>query len=51
MCEKCTELDNKIERYHKLSVSISDRQVLDGIKALITEMQAQKAALHPEQKP
>jgi hypothetical protein len=51
MCDKCAELDKKIEHYRKLSASISDRLTLDGIKALIEEKQAQKAALHPEQKP
>jgi len=51
MCDKCAELDKKIERYWKLSAAISDRLALDGIKAAIKDLQAQKAALHPEQKP
>jgi len=41
----------KIERYWKLSAAISDRLALDGIKAAIEDLQAQKAALHLEQKP
>jgi hypothetical protein len=51
MCDKCAELDKKIERYWKLSAAISDRLALDGIKAAIEDLQAQKAALHLEQKP
>jgi hypothetical protein len=51
MCEKCAELDAKIEYYRNLSAKILDQPMLDGIKALIEEKQAQKAALHPEQKP
>jgi hypothetical protein len=46
MCDKCDELDKKIERYWKLSAAISDRLALDGIKAAIEDLQTQKAALH-----
>jgi hypothetical protein len=46
MCDKCAELDKKIERYRKLGTAISDRLTLDGIKAMIEDLQAQKDALH-----
>jgi hypothetical protein len=49
MCDKCVELDGKIEHYRSLSSTITDQPTLDGIKNLIEEMNAQKAALHPEQ--
>jgi hypothetical protein len=49
MCDKCVELDSKIEHYRRLSAGITDQPTLDGIKKLIEEMNAQKAALHPEQ--
>jgi hypothetical protein len=49
MCDKCVELDSKIEHYRRLSAGITDQPTLDGIKNLIEEMNAQKAALHPEQ--
>jgi hypothetical protein len=49
MCEKCAELDSKIEHYRFLASRITDRPMLEGIKELIERMQAQKAALHPEQ--
>ena len=49
MCDKCIELDVKIEHYQHLSSRITDQQTLDGIKKLIADLQARKTALHPEQ--
>jgi len=49
MCDKCVELDGKIEHYQRLSAGVTDQLTLDGIKKLIEGMKAQKAALHPEQ--
>jgi hypothetical protein len=49
MCDKCVELDGKIEHYLRLSSRITDQTTLDGIKGLIEQMKAQKTALHPEQ--
>jgi hypothetical protein len=49
MCEKCAELDSKIEHYQYMASRITDQQTLDGIKELIERVQAEKAALHPEQ--
>jgi hypothetical protein len=48
MCEKCIELDIKIEHYRVMAAGLTDQPTLDGIKDLIDRMQAQKAALHPE---
>jgi hypothetical protein len=48
MCEKCVELDGKIEHYQRLSSRITDQRTVDGIKQLIARMKARKAALHPE---
>ena len=50
MCDKCVELDGKIERYRRLSFRMTDQQTIDGIKALIERMETQKAMFHPEQK-
>jgi hypothetical protein len=50
VCEKCIELDTKIARCRRLSLAISDQLTIDRIKALILELQTQKAALHPELK-
>jgi hypothetical protein len=49
MCEKCVELDGKIEHYRRMSSRITDQLTRDGIQKLIEQMQARKAALHPEQ--
>jgi hypothetical protein len=49
MCEKCAELDSKIEHYQRMASRITDQRTLDGIKKLVEQMKAQKAALHPEQ--
>lgn len=50
MCDKCAELDEKIERYCRISSSVNDQLTIDRLKALIEELHAQKAALHPEQR-
>jgi hypothetical protein len=50
MCDKCVELDSKIEHYRRLSPRITDQPVLDGIRELIEQMESEKAALHPERK-
>jgi hypothetical protein len=49
MCEKCVELDSKIEHYRLLASRLTDRPTIEGIQKLIERMQAQKVALHPEQ--
>jgi hypothetical protein len=51
MCDVCIELDKRIEYYRTLQSSIVDQRMLDGIRALIEDKQAQKAALHPQPKP
>ncbi|MGY4627485.1 hypothetical protein [Bradyrhizobium sp. USDA 4486] len=50
MCEKCSELDEKIEHYKALLSRITDKITLDGIAELIAELLAKKAELHPEAK-
>ena len=50
MCDKCARLDNKIEHYEKMIVSIGDRVTVDRLMAMVANLRAQKAALHPEQK-
>jgi hypothetical protein len=49
MCDKCVELDSKIEYYRLLVSRITDQPLLDGIRELIERTQAQRLALHPEQ--
>jgi beta-phosphoglucomutase-like phosphatase (HAD superfamily) len=50
MCEQCVEIDKKIENCQRLASRITDQPTIDGIKGLIEQLQAQKVALHPEQK-
>jgi hypothetical protein len=50
MCDKCDEIDRKIAHFKDLAGRIFDQQTLNAIAALIAEQEAQKAALHPEQK-
>jgi beta-phosphoglucomutase-like phosphatase (HAD superfamily) len=49
MCDKCVELDRKIEHYQRVASGFTDQPLLDGIKELVERMKAQKAALHPDQ--
>jgi hypothetical protein len=50
MCERCAQLDAKIEHHQRLSSRLTDQPTLDGIDELIERMKAEKAALHPKQK-
>jgi hypothetical protein len=49
MCERCEELDRKIERYRGIRSRSIDDAVITGATQLIEEAEAEKAALHPEQ--
>ena len=42
MCDKCNELDAKIERYKKLAARLFDSPTVEGINKLVEEMQAEK---------
>ena len=48
MCEKRVEIDKTIERYRQIERSIMDQLTVDRTKELIADLEAQKAALHPE---
>jgi hypothetical protein len=50
MCDKCAELDKKIEHYRRMLLSIGDQITIERIEALIADLKTQKATLHPEQK-
>ena len=49
MCDKCVELDKRIEHYREITLAIGDELTIERIKALIGDLKAQKAILHPEQ--
>ena len=50
MCDKCDDLDKKIEHYRRILLSIGDQITVERLAGLIGDLKAQKAALHPEQK-
>jgi hypothetical protein len=49
MCDKCAELDKRIERCERAVVSVGNRVAVERLMAMVKDLQAQKAALHPEQ--
>jgi hypothetical protein len=46
MCEKCKELDDKIERCNRIIFGINDQLTIDRIKLLVDELRNRKAQLH-----
>jgi hypothetical protein len=50
MCDKCVDLDRKIEHYRKLASAISDPLTIEGVADLIKAMEARKVQLHLERK-
>jgi hypothetical protein len=51
MCDKCIELDKKLEQYRRLASSITDRLTIDRLKKAIKDTVAERAKLHPDQEP
>ena len=49
MCDKCQELQTKIERYRRIMARADDPQLAAGIKGLIEEAETELTALHREQ--
>jgi hypothetical protein len=50
MCDKCVEIDKKIEQYRRIASSIMDQLTIARINTLIKDTVAEKAKLHPDQK-
>jgi hypothetical protein len=48
MCDKCQELDRKIEHYRRLTERVPDQLLAEGLGKLIEDLEAQKVAFHPE---
>jgi hypothetical protein len=48
MYDKCTEIDDTIERYRRILLAIGDQVTVERTKELIGELEARKAALHPD---
>jgi hypothetical protein len=50
MCSRCKEFDEKIAHYQRIGIYVTDELTLTGIKQLIEQASAGKAALHLEGK-
>jgi hypothetical protein len=50
MCDKCIELDKKLEQYRRIASSITDQLTIDRLNKLIRDTVAERAKLHPDQK-
>ena len=49
MCEKCIEIDEKVEHYRSLASRVLDGAMIKGIEALIADLLALKEKLHRAQ--
>jgi hypothetical protein len=50
MCDRCRALDRDIENFRRLQKTADDRVALTLIAEAITDLEAEKASLHPEEK-
>jgi hypothetical protein len=48
MCDKCIELDRKINRYRQITERVPDPLLAEGLSKLIEEAKAEKVTLHRE---
>lgn len=48
MCEKCKQIDAKIDHFRKLAACAVDQLVLNGLAIAIADLEAGKSALHPK---
>jgi hypothetical protein len=48
MCEKCAELDRKIELLRRMIENLVDPETIRAARDLTKIMEAEKARLHPE---
>ena len=47
MCERCVELDEKIDVYRQLSAWVIDSETRRGIETLVQKYEVDKKVLHP----
>jgi hypothetical protein len=48
MCDTCSQLNEKIAHYRKVMSAMTDQLTVERIAALVAELEAQVAALHPK---
>jgi hypothetical protein len=46
MCEKCSTINNTIERFRQIRRSISDQLTVERARQVIADLEEQKAVLH-----
>jgi hypothetical protein len=49
MCDKCMQLDKKIEHLERLASGMTDELTLERIWESVQKMRAQNGALHPDE--
>ena len=49
MCEQCVEIDEKIGRYRRIMLSITDDVTIEQFKEVVADLEAKKLALHAEE--
>ena len=49
MCEKCVEIDEKVEHYRSLASRLSDSATIKGIEALMADFLTLKEQFHSAQ--
>jgi hypothetical protein len=50
MCERCIPLDRALENFRRQQKTVDDRAALALIGIAIDDLEAEKAALHPDRK-
>jgi hypothetical protein len=48
MCEKCTELDRRIQHLKRMVEQLADQQTIAAASGMIKEMEDQKVRLHTD---
>jgi hypothetical protein len=48
MCDKCTDIDEKVAHYSDLASRLLDQLVLERLEALIADLLRAKETLHPK---
>jgi hypothetical protein len=51
ICKRCDEIEKTIQRYRWLERVVMDQITVDRTKELIANLQAKRAALHPQVMP
>ena len=50
MCDKCFEIDKKIEHYGRLASQVMDDLLSEGVGNRVAELTLEKLGLHPPDK-